>query len=252
MLATKPELLTSPFLETAHAFASRKGGVSKGVYESLNLGLSTGDKPETVWANRHLVLEAFSVPKDRVCALQQVHSSRVVEATASWYELEADGAVTNKENLLLIISTADCVPILFYDSVRGAIGAAHAGWRGTVKGVARNVVTTLSELYSSKPEDIHTVFGPCILGDCYQVGKEVIDTFVQAGFPDTVYYPDEAGRYRLDLLAANRFMLEHSGVPSSQIHSMNLCTHCDSTRFYSHRRDGLKRGGHWSGIKLTR
>lgn len=241
-------LLRSEVLATPHGFSTRLGGVSSGVYRSFNLGLSTGDERLNVEANRQELLKQFSVNDKQVCALEQVHSARVVTAKAGWYDFEADASVTNEPDLLLIISTADCLPILFHDPVKRVAAAAHAGWRGTLGGIAKNVIEKMTSDYGSSPADVQVLIGPAIKGACYQVSSELIDAFTEAKFPDTIYTPDDTGRFRLDLEAANRFVLGQAGV--KQVHSLGLCTHCDSEQFYSHRRDGLKRGSHWSVIKL--
>ena len=224
--------------------------MSEGCYASLNLGLSTGDDAERVAQNRARVLDYFGVTRKQVCALQQVHSARVVVAAPSWFEIEADASITDDPNLLLVISTADCAPLLFHDPVRKVVAAAHAGWRGTVQSVARNVVAALVEHYGSNPADLRVAFGPSIAGPCYQVGPEVAAAFAEQGFPEAVIPPDDAGRYRLDISAANRFVLTQTGVPEANIFDLNVCTHCEPGRFYSHRRDGLKRGSHCALIKL--
>ena len=242
--------LQSPNLNVPHGFSTRSGGVSEGVYSSLNLGLSTGDDPAKVEQNRQLLLEAFNVTKNQVCALQQIHSNKVVEADASWYAHEADAAVTNQPNLLLTISTADCLPVMFYDPETRSIGAAHAGWRGTVKHIVAEVVAKLGERYGSSPSNIRVALGPGIQQEAYQVGEEVRAAFDDTGFPATVYAKDDEGRYRLDIPAANRFSLLEAGIDPKHIHTLSDCTYRDPERFYSHRRDGLKRGSQWSVIKL--
>ena len=228
--------------------------MSEGDYASLNLGLSTGDDASRVAENRKRVLRRFGVTRAQTCVLQQVHSARVVVAEPSWFEIEADASVTDDPGLLLVISTADCTPLLFHDPVRGVVAAAHAGWRGTVRGVARNVVAALTEHYGSNPADLRVAFGPSIAGPCYQVGPEVAAAFAEQDFPASVTRPDTApdaaGRYRLDISAANRFALARAGVSETRIFDLGVCTHCEPERFYSHRRDGLKRGSHWALIKL--
>ena len=243
-------LLTASNLDIPHGFTTRAGGVSDGHFGSLNLGLSTGDDPDKVAQNRGRVLAQFGATRGTACALEQVHSARVVVAEPSWYELEADASITDDPDLLLIISVADCQPLLFHDPVRRVVGAAHAGWRGTVGRIAGNVVQKLQEYYGSDPKNIRVAMGASIQGACYQVGAEVVEAFDNAGFPSTVYTPDDEGRYRLDLTAANRYALHEAGVPSANIFALNACTHCDPDQFYSHRRDGLKRGSHWAVIKL--
>jgi polyphenol oxidase len=242
------ELLTSS-LPVPHGFTTRKGGVSNGYYSGLNLGLSTGDDPEIVERNRALVFEHFSVTKTQVSLLEQVHDNTVIVAEPSWHKHQADAHVTNHPELLLVIGMADCLPILFYDPVQQAIGAAHAGWRGTSLRIAENVVTTMQREYGSKPADICVAIGPAICQKNYQVGIEVFEAFKQAGIPESVFDKD-GERYRVDIAGANKVVLEQSGVLKENIEDLNRCTFADAELFYSHRRDGQKRGSHWALIKL--
>ncbi|CAN5907097.1 peptidoglycan editing factor PgeF [soil metagenome] len=248
------KLLTVPNLAVPHGFTTKAGGVSDGHFASLNLGLSTGDAPARVAENRERVLRHFAVTQAQACVLHQIHGARVVVAAPGWFDVEADAAVTDDPELLLVIGVADCAPLLFHDPVQRVVGAAHAGWRGTAQGVARNVVTALGEHYGSRPEDLQVAVGPSIVGPCYQVGPEVKAAFDAQGFPQTVAPPDDAAdgleRYRLDIGVANRFVLTEAGVPDGNIFDLNACTHCDATQFYSHRRDGLKRGSHWAAVRL--
>ena len=244
------DLLTAPNLDVPHGFTTRTGGVSVSPYGSLNLGLSSGDASESVAENRRRVMKALGVTREAVCAFHQVHSARVIEGYPTWFEEEADASVTDDPDLLLVISVADCSPLLFHDPVQEVVGAAHCGWRGTVKGIARAVVEKMGALYSSDPNDIRVAVGPGISASCYQVGEEVVRAFADAGFPESVSYPDDEGRFRLDIAAANRWMLARAGVPPENIWTSDWCTYSDPTRFYSHRRDAGKTGRHWATIRL--
>lgn len=245
------ELVTAPNLNVPHGFTTRKGGVSEGPFASLNLGLSSGDVPDKVDANRRIVLEAFQKTREQACAFHQVHSARVVKAYPAWFDFEADASITNQPELLLIVSVADCYPLLFHDPVAGAVGAAHCGWRGTVQDIAGEVVRKLHACYGSSPADIRVAIGPAIGGACYQVGPEVVQAFRDASFPPHVYEPDPEGRYRLDLLKANRWVLEQAGVRSENIWASGYCTSSDPEKFYSYRRDEGRTGRHWAVISLS-
>lgn len=251
MNLTALRFLTAPNLNVLHGFTTRAGGVSKGPYASLNLGLSSGDEEGRVAENRCRVLRALGIVQSQVCAVNQVHGGRVLEASPSWFEYDADALVTDNPELLLVISTADCLPLLFHDPVRWAIGVAHCGWRGTAARLAGKVVEVLGERYGANPSDLQIAIGPGIRGSCYQVGSEVVANFLEAGFPGAIFWPDDDGRFRLDLAAANRWVLGSAGVPEANIFDMELCTHCDPTRFYSHRRDPGTSGRHWAVISLA-
>ncbi|MEM6430927.1 MAG: peptidoglycan editing factor PgeF [Deinococcota bacterium] len=241
--------LTAPNISVPHAFTTRAGGISPAPYTSLNLGLSSGDSEVNVAENRSRMLEAFGSSQDQCCAFHQVHSSTIVTAKPTYFELEADASITNDPTLTLIISTADCLPILFYDPVQQVIGAAHCGWRGTVAGLACKMIRRFADDYGSTPADIHVAIGPGISQANYQVGAEVVGAFQEAGFSDSCYAPDGTGRYKLDLVAANREVLTAAGVRN--IWQSPYCSFAEPALFYSHRRDKGRTGRHWALIKLT-
>jgi polyphenol oxidase len=245
------ELLTASSLSVPHGFTTRKGGVSDSYYSSLNVGLSTGDDPEIVEKNRERVLGHFQVNKHQVSILEQVHGNTVVVAEPAWHKFKADAHVTNNPELLLIIGMADCLPILFYDPVKQVIGAAHAGWRGTSLRIAANVIDIMQREYGSKAKDIRVAMGPAICKKNYQVGEEVFEAFKVAGIPETVFSAD-GERFRVDIADANKSVLGASGVLPDHIEDLTLCTFADPELFYSHRRDGRKRGSHWALIKLLK
>lgn len=243
-----PRVLTAPGLVWPHGFTLRSGGVSQGAFASLNLGLSSGDDPDRVRANRDAVLAGLGTSREQVCAFHQVHGARVLDGTPSWFTERADAATTATPGRLLVVSVADCLPLLFFDPANGAVGAAHCGWRGTLAGLAGEVVARMAQRYGSRPEDLSVAIGPGIQGACYQVGDEVVAAFRRAGFPESLATPDADGRHRLDLAAANRWLLGRAGVGPGRIWSSGLCTHCDTERFYSHRRDAGETGRHWAFI----
>jgi len=239
----------APNLSVPHAFTTRAGGVSGGPFESLNLGLSSGDDPAPVAENRRRVLSAFGTDENSACAFSQVHGSRVLTGRPSWFEEEADAVVTDQPGLLLVVSTADCLPVLFHDPVTGAVGAAHCGWRGTLAGVAGATLTKLTALYGTDPTDVRVAFGPAITAPNYQVGPEVAAAFQDAGFRAVT--PDGSGSFLLDVASANRAQLLRGGVKPDNLWESGLCTYGDPARFYSHRRDRGQTGRHWAVI-MTR
>lgn len=252
-----PELqaryLTSPAISALHGFTTRAGGVSSGAFGSLNLGLSSGDEPDLVEANRDLLLSELGFTREQVCAFNQVHGERVLAGAPTWFTEDADAATSGDPNLLLVVSGADCLPILFHDPDSGAVAAAHCGWRSTVKGLAGQVVAALVERHAAKPERLRVAIGPGVAGACYQVGDEVKGEFAAAGFPAWLLAPDAlVGRHRLDLVAANRWVLENAGVEAGHIEESGLCTHCENDLFFSYRRDRGRTGRHWAFISAIR
>ena len=242
------EFVRAPNLNVPHGFTTRTGGVSGGVYASLNLGLSSGDAEAPVAENRRRVLAALGADEAGACAFSQVHGARVLKGRPSWFEEEADAAVSDTPGLVLAVSTADCLPVLFHDPHTGAVGAAHCGWRGTLQGVAANTLQNLTALYGTDPADVQVAFGPGILAPNYQVGPEVVAAFRAAGFPKYVSTPDGSGRALLDVAAANRWQLLEAGIKPENLWESGLCTYADPERFYSHRRDKGRTGRHWAVI----
>lgn len=241
--------LRAAALPVTHGFTTRRGGLSGEPFGSLNLGLSSGDERERVEANRDRLLAELGFERGAVCAFDQVHGDRVLDGRPGWFDEEADAAVSDDPEVLLVVSVADCLPVLFHDPEHGAVGAAHCGWRGTVAGLAAKVVGVMAERFGTRPEALRVALGPGIAGACYQVGPEVVERFGAAGFPARVIGPDvEAGRGRLDIPAANRWLLERAGVAPGHIEELGRCTHCEPELFYSYRRDAGRTGRHWAFI----
>lgn len=245
----RPAFLRESEFTPLHGFTTRHAGVSSSAYASLNLGLSSGDERQLVEANRDLLLAEIGFERADVCSFDQVHGKRVVVATApTWFEHEADAVVTADPNLLLVVSAADCLPILFFDPVSGAVGAAHAGWRGTVAGIAAEVVEALQREYGADPSRLSVSIGPGIGACCYEVSDDVISEFAAAGFSSACFHPGRAEKQHLDLVRANREVLTRAGVPQDAVRSLDRCTSCESELFYSHRRDSGKTGRMWGFI----
>lgn len=233
-----------------HGFSTRLGGYSSGAYASLNLRASTGDDPEIVKRNQELFAGWFGVTPGRVATLEQVHGTRVVEAKAGESQ-EADAQVSGDPGLLLVIGAADCLPLLFHHPESGVVAAAHCGWRGTVAGLAGETVRVMAHGYGCEPGQLEVALGPGICSSCYQVGAEVRDEVLDAGLPEELTKPDEQGRWRLDLAAANRHVLMQAGVAPGAISSVGSCTSCEPDLFYSHRRDRGVTGRHWAAVRAT-
>src|SRR5262245_8056660 len=157
-----------------HGFFTRQGGVSAGLYASLNCGYGSNDEPSKVTENRRRALALIGLPAEALATTYQIHSADVAEVTKPW-PLDArprvDAMVTTRPGIALGISTADCAPVLLADPVAGVIGAAHAGWRGAVTGVVEATVQRMSEL-GADPRRIHAAVGPCIAQTSYEVGPE--------------------------------------------------------------------------------
>ncbi len=228
-----------------HALFTRHGGVSPQPWESLNMGGSLGDDSQRVEQNRVNAFRAVGRDPASLYDVWQVHSAEVVCAQAprppDMPYLEADAILTDCPDVTLFMRFADCVPILLFDPLRRVVGLAHAGWQGTVRGVASVAVEAMIAHYGSSPEDIRAAIGPSI-GLChYEVGPEVIEQVRQTfGINAAGLLPSLNAAVQFDLWNANRLLLERSGV--CQIEIAGICTACHVDDWYSHRGEYGKTG----------
>lgn len=216
-------------------------------------------------------VEAFSTERDAelpyyVVQPHQVHGIEIREVAdpmTTREQLEGvDALITNVPGVAISVRTADCIPVLLYDPVHKAIAAVHAGWRGTVQRISQKVIDFMHELYGTNGADLKAVIGPGIGPESFQVGQEVADAFLEAGFPmgrilkdcgpkdPTADNPMNGGLH-IDLWLANQLLLEQSGVKSQNIQVAGICTYRNNDRFYSARREGTKCGRIINCIKLA-
>jgi YfiH family protein len=227
------------------AIFTRRGGVSPAPWATLNLGSSVGDDLQRVRENRQRVLAALGRDPASVYDVWQVHGVNVAIAEAprnmELPHIKADVILTNKPGVTIMMRFADCVPILLHDPVRKVVGIAHAGWMGTVKGTVRFAVEALQQRFGSKLKDIRAGIGPSIGPDHYEVGGEVVAQVQRAfGGDASVLLSKDAGRFKFDLWAANRFLLEQAGV--TQVEVAGICTACHTEDWYSHRAEKGRTG----------
>ena len=243
------EYLCSDLIETIHCFSTRFGGVSEGSLSSLNLGVHRGDRPKNVLENYRILGEAVGfTPKDTVFT-KQIHSD-IVERVGFRQrgrglivptENGCDALVTNERNVALTVFSADCTPILLYDPVVQAIGAAHAGWRGTAGGIAAKTVQKMCEEFGCKAENIRAAIGPCISQCCFETHADVPNAMRQAlGEEAEAAIRPVGEKYYVNLKALNAIWLKRAGV--GKIDIACECTACEPMRFWSHRRVGNERG----------
>lgn len=237
-----------------HGFSTRLGGVSEGYYASMNLSFDRGDRKEAVAENFRRIGEALGVRCEDMVLSRQTHTTNVrivTDAdrgkgiTRERDYTDVDGLVTNVPGICLVTSYADCVPLFFVDPVKKVIGLSHSGWRGTVGKIGRKTVELMHERFGSDPADILAAVGPSVCMDCYEVSSDVIEKFKEA-FPENcweqLFYEKPDGKYQLDLWKANELIFLESGILPEHIAVTNVCTHCNSDIFYSHRAAGDKRG----------
>lgn len=217
-----------------HGFFTREGGVSEGIFRSLNVGLGSSDAPEHVAANRGRIIRHLEVHGLRTC--YQIHSALVVtiDSDGPYERTEADAMVTNQPGIALGILTADCAPVLFADAQGGVIGAAHAGWKGALGGVLKNTVDAMERLGASRTR-IQAVIGPCIGPESYEVGDEFLEHF---GPGNTAFFtPGRPGHAFFDLPGYVQNRLEKLGISAMWC---GYDTLPDEARFFSYRRKTLR------------
>ncbi len=166
----------------------------------------------------------------------QKHTDTVIELDPDLTPKEGDAVITDRANVILGVKVADCVPILIFDTRRFVIGAVHAGWRGTAKGILKKTISTLGARYRSRPEDLLLSIGPSIRQCCYEVDKDVADAVIHETGPGD-YQIKKGDRFMLDLQRANMLQAMRLGVPESQIEAIEECTACHAEKYFSYRRD---------------
>ena len=265
-----------------HGFSTRPGGGSRCYGErTLNLGLTAEDDQKVVLRNRELFAQALGAVNSKgspwpLVQTRQIHSAIVQRVEAVSHEaLVGDGLITKTPERLLVVQTADCVPVLVVDSKQRVVGAFHAGWRGTAARIVEKGVGEMRRQFGSQPGDLRAAIGPCIRRCCYVVGPEVEAEFEsQFSYARELFhevfnsnslhvrYPllflnqrapghgDPASEIHLDLVEANRRQLEDAGIARDQIEIMDGCTACDTTRFFSHRAEFGKTGRMMAAIGI--
>lgn len=229
------ELLRSRLLDgVPHGFTTRRGGASRGPFESLNLGRAVGDEAASVEQNWARLREVTGLAFARA---RQVHGAGVLRARepSPIPSAEADAVISDRPGLAACVAVADCVPILLADPRSGAVAAVHAGWRGTLAGAAARAVEALVRECGARPGDLLAAIGPSIGPCCYEVSEELAARFHDEVGPAA---GNPRGRQsRVDLWLANASILRRAGLPRERVEILGHCTACDPERFFSHRRD---------------
>lgn len=235
MVIEAPLLAACPSIR--HAFFTREGGVSEGIYASLNGGLGSSDDPAKVRENRRRMAERLGVAPDALISVHQVHSPDAVIVEGPWTgeRPRADGMACAVPGLALGVSTADCGPVLFADPQAGVIGAAHAGWRGAFTGVLESTIAAMERLGAARHR-ILAVLGPTISRSAYEVGPEFVDRLVSADPASRRFFhaSARADHAMFDLPAFIGARLEAAGI--AEFVDLALCTYADEQRFFSYRR----------------
>ena len=234
-----------------HAFTTRYGGVSTGIWESLNLGTARGDDPACVRENYRIIGRHLGFAPERLVFAVQVHGDTVRAVTSndcrgdvladSGYT--ADALITNEPHLPLIVFVADCIGILLYDPEGRAVGAVHAGWRGTVQNIVGKAVREMQRRYGCQPENLLAAISPGIGPCCFETGEEVADA-VRAlpGMDPQPYLDYSRGKCHVDLKGVNRALLLAAGLRAQHIDVSDECTRCSNQKYWSHRATNGQRG----------
>ncbi len=260
--------LTFPILEKidwiSHLFSTRMGGVSEGIYSSMNLSYTRGDEREAVDENFRRIAAALGCGvEDMVCS-DQTHTTnlRIVGKADGGKGItrerdysDVDGLLTDEPGVYLATFFADCVPLYFVDTRRKAVALAHSGWRGTVARMGQCVVERMREAYGTDPADLVAAVGPSICQECYEVSEDVADAFASAfhksGQEREILFAKGGGKYQLDLWRANEIVLAEAGILEENIQVTDLCT-CHNDRYlFSHRASRGQRGNLGAFLGLT-
>ena len=245
-----------------HMFTTREGGVSKDIYESLNLSFTRGDDETAVLENYRRVAQALGTSIDHIVTSDQTHTTNVRPVgkedlgkgiTRPRDYKDVDGMITDQPGVLLATFYADCVPLYFVDPVHKAIGLSHSGWIGTVGRMGQATVEAMERSFGSQPKDLLCAIGPSICQDCYEVSRDVAEAFIFA-FPThekEILQAGALGKYQLDLWKANEIVLTEAGVLKEHIDLAGLCTCCNSSILFSHRASKGKRGNLGAFLMLT-
>lgn len=248
------EYMVFPALEktgiVTHLFSSRIGGASTGIYSTVNYSYDLGDEKAHVDENYRRTARILGRSVEDFVRSAQTHTTNVRVVTGKDRGkgvtrprdyTDVDGLITNVPGLILVIFWADCVPLFFVDPVHRAIGASHAGWRGTLGKIGEITLSKMRDMYGTDPADCICAVGPSICADCYEVGGDVADRFSDDIFRGCVRKKDN-GKFLLDLWRANRNILQEAGVRPENISVTDICTKCNPNYLFSHRITGFKRG----------
>lgn len=267
--AEYPDLLffstLSAVKEIAHFSTTRNGGVSTGEFESLNLGNYSDDNSLSIFENRNRLAHILNTTYESLITPHQTHGSNVIlidnaflkssnsEKNEKLYGFDA--SITKETDLFLCVTTADCVPILLYDTQNHASGAIHAGWRGTAQLIVPKTLAAMQKYFGTDPKNIMAAIGPSISMDKYEVGEEVVEELQKSGHKlseSNMFRNPKTQKPHIDLKEINRQSLIELGIPENQIEKTSYCTYSEKNLFFSARRQSVHSGRMLTGIMLKR
>ena len=222
-----------------HCFFSKNGGVSQGIYSSLNCGLGSGDERENILKNLDIVSKKIRLSKKSLFTMNQTHSNKVVvinDSNKNIQRVDSDALVTNKKNIAISVLTADCVPVLVYDEVNQIIGSIHAGWRGALNGIIENTLNEITKI--SRNGKINVAIGPCISVNNYEVGKEFYFNFIKESKKNDFFFiPTKNNKFYFNLRKYINLKFEKLEV--NHIENIDFDTFSENKNFFSFRRSKL-------------
>lgn len=230
---------------------TRQGGCSTGNYAAFNINGYCGDDEVHIAANKVALCSMLGIDSNRLVMPHQVHDCvvRRIDGPQQGVIEGVDAVMTDVPQLCIGVSTADCIPVLLYDSTHRAVSAVHAGWRGTVLRIVQKAVETMRDTYGTAPADLQAVIGPGISLDSFEVGDEVYNQFLSAGF-DMQPISRRDAKWHIDLPMCNRLQLMEAGIPADHIQMTNICTYQQYDRYFSARRLGIQSGRIYTGILI--
>lgn len=256
----KPLLHGYDIADEVTAFSTtRKGGVSKGKYGEFNINSFCGDNATDIDVNRHLLAKALGIDPLKIIVPHQVHGTETCNVDESLLALSQqdrevaidgyDAVMTNLAGVCIGVSTADCIPVLVYDSEHHAAAAIHAGWRGTVKRIVVRTIEDMQQTYNSNPGKLKAVVGPGISLKNFEVGDEVYDEFYKAGF-DMTTIAHRYEKWHIDLPECNRIQLVEAGLDDANIQMSGICTYDSVAEYFSARRLGIDSGRIYTALMM--
>jgi YfiH family protein len=224
------------FSNIKHCFFTKKGGVSKDIYSSLNCGIGSNDKENNVINNLAIVADKINVSKNNLFLMNQTHSNKVVtinENSRNTQQINADALITKIENIAISVLTADCVPVLIYEDVNRVVACVHAGWRGAVNGIIKN---TLDEIINmSKNNKIYVAVGPCIGVKNYEISKEFYDVFIKESKENEIFFfHTKKDKFLFDLRKYVNFKIKEFNI--EHVENIDFDTYAEKENLFSFRR----------------
>lgn len=240
---------------TAFTTTRNGGGCNVDNYSSMNINPFCGDKPENIEINKKILCNLLNINTNSLIIPHQIHGTDIAVIDSSFhsscYQFEADALITNKPDICIGISTADCVPILIYDKTHKTSAAIHAGWRGTLQRIAELTIDKMHNCFGTESSDCQAIIGPCIGLNAFEVGNEVYDSFIQAGF-DMTNISIMKKKHHIDLTECNRLQLTSKGIKNENIFCSNICTYTEHEKYFSARRLGINSGRLFTGIIIRK